>query len=325
MGDSKVKNENMILDFTHVYRDEDIKDIDRFRYIDCSDIQETDMYCSKNAYEKIWGRIEPYGIQGIHYIDSGNYHYITKIITDHITEPFGLVMYDHHTDMQIPMVPEMMSCGDWAGQTLIQNENLRQLVVVGPPESDIEQTLESYKGSKGRQENVESYKCGYNVQEAEYDDSYDISRDISSERLLIFSAKDLHGGLPEDKLKHIRTDLPLYISIDKDVLGTEYTETVVLLSKGEIDSKKVRVEFSLEDMDMSGFQKGATYEQIKAYVLEHTGLKVSSLYISQIKRKCGLDVGQNYNLSKKEDAKVPKCPPEKEAAIRDALKYFQMI
>lgn len=107
--------------------------------------------------------------------------------------------------------------------------------------------------------------------------------------------------------------------------GTVHVETVVLLSKGEIDSKKVRVEFSLEDMDMSGFQKGATYEQIKAYVLEHTGLKVSSLYISQIKRKCGLDVGQNYNLSKKEDAKVPKCPPEKEAAIRDALKYFQMI
>lgn len=194
MGDSKVKNENMILDFTHVYRDEDIKDIDRFRYIDCSDIQETDMYCSKNAYEKIWGRIEPYGIQGIHYIDSGNYHYITKIITDHITEPFGLVMYDHHTDMQIPMVPEMMSCGDWAGQTLIQNENLRQLVIVGPPESDIEQTLESYSGSQ-------------------------------SGRLLTFSAEDLHGGLPEDKLKHIRTDLPLYISIDKDVLGTEYTET----------------------------------------------------------------------------------------------------
>lgn len=194
MGDSKVKNENMILDFTHVYRDEDIKDIDRFRYIDCSDIQETDMYCSKNAYEKIWGRIEPYGIQGIHYIDSGNYHYITKIITDHITEPFGLVMYDHHTDMQIPMVPEMMSCGDWAGQALSQNKNLRQLVIVGPPESDIEQILESYSGSQ-------------------------------SGRLLTFSAEDLHGDLLENKLKLIRTDLPLYISIDKDVLGTEYTET----------------------------------------------------------------------------------------------------
>lgn len=106
---------------------------------------------------------------------------------------------------------------------------------------------------------------------------------------------------------------------------TEHVETVVLLSKGEIDSKKVRVEFSLEDMDMSGFQKGATYEQIKAYVLEHSGLKVSSLYISQIKRKCGLEVGQNYNLSKKEDAKVPQCPPEKESAIREALKFYNLI
>ena len=107
--------------------------------------------------------------------------------------------------------------------------------------------------------------------------------------------------------------------------NTVHVETVVLLSKGEIDSKKVRVEFSLEDMDMSGFQKGATYEQIKAYVLEHSGLNVSSLYISQIKRKCRLDVGQNYNLSKKEDAKVPQCPPEKEAAIIQAFKHFEMI
>lgn len=96
--------------------------------------------------------------------------------------------------MQIPMVPEMMSCGDWAGQALSQNKNLRQLVIVGPPESDIEQALESYSGSQ-------------------------------SGRLLTFSAEDLHGDLLENKLKLIRTDLPLYISIDKDVLGTEYTET----------------------------------------------------------------------------------------------------
>ena len=85
------------------------------------------------------------------------------------------------------------------------------------------------------------------------------------------------------------------------------------------------MEFSLEDMDMSGFQKDATYSQIKERVLQQTGLKVSSLYISQVKRKCGLDVGQNYNLSKKEDAKVPQCPPEKEAAITEALKFFGMI
>jgi hypothetical protein len=106
---------------------------------------------------------------------------------------------------------------------------------------------------------------------------------------------------------------------------TANVETVVLLSKGEIDSKKVRVEFSLEDMDMSDFQDKATYTQIKDYVLEHSGLKVSNLYISQIKRKCGLEVGKNYNLPKAEDSRQPQCPSEKENAIREAMKYFGMI
>ncbi len=106
---------------------------------------------------------------------------------------------------------------------------------------------------------------------------------------------------------------------------TKHCETVVLLSKGEVDSKKIRVEFSLEDMDMSEFQDGATYTQIKDYVLEHSGLKVSNLYISQIKRKCGIEVGKNYNLPKSEDSRQPQCPPEKEKAIREAMKYFGMI
>ena len=106
---------------------------------------------------------------------------------------------------------------------------------------------------------------------------------------------------------------------------TGHVETVVLLSKGEVDSKKIRVEFSLEDMDMSEFQDGATYTQIKDYVLEHSGLKVSNLYISQIKRKCGIGVGKNYNLPKSEDSRQPQCPPEKEKAIREAFKYFGMI
>ena len=105
----------------------------------------------------------------------------------------------------------------------------------------------------------------------------------------------------------------------------KFVETVVLLSKGEVDSKKIRVEFSLEDMDMSEFQDGATYTQIKDYVLEHSGLKVSNLYISQIKRKCGIGVGKNYNLPKSEDSRQPQCPPEKEKAIREAFKYFGMI
>lgn len=106
---------------------------------------------------------------------------------------------------------------------------------------------------------------------------------------------------------------------------TANVETVVLLSKEMVDSRKVKVDFSLENMDLSEFKGKATYEQIKAYVLEQTGLKVSSLYIAQIKKKCGLDVGENFNLSKSENARQPQCTPEKEEAIMQAFKHFGMI
>ena len=121
-----------------------------------------------------------------------------------------------------------------------------------------------------------------------------------------------------------------------------HVETVVLLSKGAkgpvdlcsarteverrlVDSRKVKVDFSLEDMDLSEFKGKATYEQIKAYVLEKTGLKVSSLYIAQIKKKCGLDVGENFNLPKSENAKQLQCTPEKEEAIMQAFRHFGII
>lgn len=103
-----------------------------------------------------------------------------------------------------------------------------------------------------------------------------------------------------------------------------HVETVCLLSK--LNAKQhIEVELNMDELDLTSAESKATYDEIKAYVLEKHGLKVSSLYISQVKRKCGLDVGQNYNLSKKEDAKVPQCPPEKEKAIQDALEYFKMI
>lgn len=105
---------------------------------------------------------------------------------------------------------------------------------------------------------------------------------------------------------------------------TGHVETVVLLSK--LNAKQhIEVELNLDELDLTAAESKATYEEIKEYVLEKHGLKVSSLYISQVKRKCGLDVGKNYNLSKKADAKVPQCPSEKEAAIMEALKYFSMI
>ena len=127
-------------------------------------------------------------------------------------------------------------------------------------------------------------------------------------------------------LKSIKFRLPIIENgADLCLDNGSHVECVIALSKGEIDSKKVRVEFSLEGMDTSGLQKGATYPEIKARVLEQTGLKVSSLYISQVKQKCGLEVRENHHKAKSENTKQPQCPPEKEAAILDVLKYFKMI
>ena len=106
--------------------------------------------------------------------------------------------------------------------------------------------------------------------------------------------------------------------------GTGNVETVVLLSK--LNTKQhIEVELNLDELDLTSAESKATYEEIKAYVLEHTGLKVSHLYIAQVKQKYGIIERENYNKPKSENAKQPKCPPEKEAAITEALKFFGMI
>ena len=87
----------------------------------------------------------------------------------------------------------------------------------------------------------------------------------------------------------------------------------------------IEIDLDLDELDATAAETKATYAEIREYVLKEYGLKVSNLYISQVKRKCGIEVGENYNLPKSEDARVPQCPPEKEEAIRAALKYYAMI
>ena len=109
---------------------------------------------------------------------------------------------------------------------------------------------------------------------------------------------------------------------------TVHVETVVLLSKGVVDKdnfRKVRVDFSLEDMDLTELRGKATYAQVKEYIFNEFGLKVSSLYIAQVKKKCGIETGENHNLPKSEDAKQPQVTPEKEEAIMKAFKHFGVI
>jgi hypothetical protein len=110
-----------------------------------------------------------------------------------------------------------------------------------------------------------------------------------------------------------------------NLISSCHIETVVQLSKGNISSQNVRVEFSLEDMDMSGFQQGATYEQIQEWVQEKYGFHVTHLNIAQVKRKYGIIERENYSKPKSLDSRQPGCPEEKVKAIEAALKYFQMI
>ena len=106
--------------------------------------------------------------------------------------------------------------------------------------------------------------------------------------------------------------------------ATCHVETVVLLSK--LNTKQhIEVELNLDELDLTAAESKATYEEIREYVLEHTGLKVSHLYIAQVKQKYGIIERENYNKPKSENSRQPKCPPEKEAAITEALKHFGMI
>ena len=106
---------------------------------------------------------------------------------------------------------------------------------------------------------------------------------------------------------------------------TAHVETVVLLVRKISTKDYVTVEVRPEELELGSLKTHGTYEEIKSYVLHKHGLKISTLNISQVKRKCGLDVGEAYNKPKKQNSKVPNCPPEKEAAIMDALKHFNMI
>ena len=105
---------------------------------------------------------------------------------------------------------------------------------------------------------------------------------------------------------------------------TEHVETVCALSKLDI-YQKITVDLKMDELDVTAAETKATYEEIREYVKEHTGLNVSDLYIAQVKHKCGIKERQNYNKPKAENPKQLKCPPEKETAIRESLKYFKMI
>lgn len=174
---------NYILDFTHIYQEDMEQVLPHLHYIDCSDIPGTDLYVTREAQEEIARRIRKFGPYGVHFLDNGNYHYVTGIITRLIQEPFILFLFDHHTDMQQPMIHDLTSCGSWAGELLDQFPLLKQVVLIGPSQRQIAA----------------------------------LPPDIQ-EKVVGISMQQLEEQEAEVQFEKIRQDLPAYISIDKDVL-----------------------------------------------------------------------------------------------------------
>ena len=156
-----------------------------------------------------------------------------------------------------------------------------------------------------------------------YPEAIDAIVSMQPQRIVYVSCDP--GTLARDlKLLHERGYAPTAAEAVDMFPHTPHVETVVLLSQQKPDDT-IEIDLDLDELDATSAELKATYQEIKDYVLKEFGLKVSSLYISQVKRKCGIEVGENYNLPKSENARVPQCPKEKEDAIKAALKYFAMI
>lgn len=185
---------DLVLDFTHSYSADWIERNKELKVIDCSDIAGTDMYCTREAEEELERRISAFPLRGIHFIDSGNYHYMTRIFTKRISEPYNLLFFDNHNDMQPTMIPELLSCGAWAKQTIEDDEDLQKLFLIGPDEKAINDINVA---------NADKLVC------------------ISREELREWNMKEKLA----ECLAEIDMRLPLYVSIDKDVMSEEYART----------------------------------------------------------------------------------------------------
>ena len=159
----------------------------------------------------------------------------------------------------------------------------------------------------------------------------DTINDEEKKRCISYLIKEIQIYPKNDSneiLKSIEFNFPIYKDGKKvkNLLCEKgnTVETVALLSKLNVD-KHIDVEIKLDELDLTSAESKATYAQIKEYILEKFDLKVSTLYIAQIKKKCGIVLREHYNKSKKEKQVIPQCTPEKEEAIMDALKHFKMI
>ncbi len=174
------------MNFTGVYDYEPFSRNRKFTWIDCTHLQGVECYCDKEGALALKKAIENYPAEGIHFIDSGNYHYLTKFWTDKIQQPFSLIVFDHHPDMQPPLFEEMISCGSWVEDIIKTNSYLKKVVIIGASEQLINSVAPQY------QTRVEFYS------------EQSLQQESTWKR---FSAEVINT--------------PVYISVDKDVLNPQ--------------------------------------------------------------------------------------------------------
>ena len=170
--------------------------------IDCRDIEGTNCYCDDAAKESLRERVRPYSYEGIHFLDSGNYHYLSLLWLEKIKEPFSLILFDHHPDLQAPSWGGITSCGGWVREALLTNENLQRVYLVGVDAHLIEDV---------RAEDEASDKAGMQT--------FDTIGNATTGNIM--SAKELWEKIQIGMPDFLQERHPIYVSFDKDVLREE--------------------------------------------------------------------------------------------------------
>ena len=179
-----------ILDFTGIYRNQETLRAEAQEYLDLSRMQGTDCYCDPETERSLKEMVEKMPRGGIHLMDSGNYHYVSKIFLEVYADEVSLVVLDHHTDMQPPALLPILSCGSWLADALKANQGIRQVFLIGPPLEALEQIPTEYR-----------------------------------DRIAWISQEDLAGGNWREKLENFHAAYPVYLSVDKDVLAPQVCRT----------------------------------------------------------------------------------------------------
>lgn len=200
----------VLMNFSGIYKEEEFWKDRQVSWIEVQDICGTNCYCDEEAIAEIYKRTESHSVAGIHFIDSGNYHYMTRLWLTGIKEPFCLLVYDNHTDMQPPAFGGILSCGGWIAASFEELENLKYVILIGPDEDAYEQVDEKFKDrvkflSREKLQRMSDEEIGCFLKK------------VICEKC---NWKQLEGTQTRDEKL-----LPLYISVDKDVLCAEDAQT----------------------------------------------------------------------------------------------------